>query len=82
MAIPAAIKNNFHTLEQAFKNGDVALLECRNCADGESSYAICAVNFISQSGAGPEIELVPFGLMFSSAPYRVQPRYVSRPSSA
>jgi Family of unknown function (DUF6117) len=69
MAIPAAIKNNFHTLEQAFRNGDIALLECRNRADGESAYAICAVNFISQSGAEPEIELVPFGLMFSSDPY-------------
>ena len=69
MAIPNAIKNNFHTLEQAFRNGDIALLECRNSIDGEPAYAICAVNFISQSGAEPEIELVPFGLMFSSDPY-------------
>jgi hypothetical protein len=69
MAIPDAVKNNFHIMEQAVKNGDIALLERRNRADGESAYAICAVNFISQSGAESEIELVPFGLMFSSDSY-------------
>jgi Family of unknown function (DUF6117) len=69
MAIPAAIKNNFHTLEQAFRNGDIALLECRNSADGEPAYAICAVNVIRRPGAEPEMEMVPFGLMFSSDPY-------------
>ena len=26
MAIPAVIKNNFHTQEQAFRNGDIALV--------------------------------------------------------
>ena len=46
MAIPAAIKNNFQTLEQAFRNRDIALLECRNRADGEPAYAICAINVI------------------------------------
>ena len=69
MAIPAAIKNNFHTLEQAFRNGDIALLECRNSANGEPVYAICAVNLIRQPGAEPEMEMVPIGLMFSSDPY-------------
>jgi len=71
MAIPDAIKNNFHTLEQAFRNGDIALLECRNRADGEHAYAICAINVIRQSGAEPEIEMVPVGLMFSSDPYEM-----------
>jgi Family of unknown function (DUF6117) len=69
MAIPDAIKNNFHTLEQAFRNGDIALLECRNSIDGEPAYAICAVNFIRHADTEPEIEMVPFGLMFSSDPY-------------
>lgn len=69
MAIPHAIKANFNTLEHAFRNGDVALLECRNSANGESAYAICAVNFIRQADAEPEIEMVPLGLMFSSDPY-------------
>jgi hypothetical protein len=69
MAIPAAIKNNFHILEQAFRNGDIALLECRNRADGEPAYAICAVNVIRQSGVEPEMEMVALGLMFSRDPY-------------
>jgi len=71
MAIPDAIKNNFHTLERAFRSGDIALLECRNSADGEPAYAICAVSFTSQSSAEPEIEMVPVGLMFSSDPYEM-----------
>jgi hypothetical protein len=71
MAIPAVIKNNFHTLEQAFRNGDIALLECRNRVDREPAYAICAINVIRQSGAEPEIEMVPVGLMFSSDPYEM-----------
>jgi len=58
MAIPKAIKNNFHALEQAFRNGDIALLECRNSANGEPAYAICAVNFIRHVDAEPEIEMV------------------------
>jgi hypothetical protein len=71
MAIPDAVKANFHTLEKAFRNGDIALLECRNRADGKPAYAICAVNFIRQSDAEPEIEMVPCGLMFSSDPYEM-----------
>jgi len=71
MAIPDAIKANFHTLEQAFRTGDIGLLECQNRADGDPAYAICAVNFIQQSGAEPEFEMVPFGLMFSSDPYEM-----------
>jgi uncharacterized protein DUF6117 len=71
MAIPDAIKNNFHTMEQAFRNGDIALLECRNSVDGEPAYAICAVNVIRRPGAEPEMEMVPFELMFSSDPYEM-----------
>jgi hypothetical protein len=69
MAIPDAIKNNFNTLEKAFRNGDIALLECLNGANGEPAYAICAVNVIRQANSEPEIEMVPLGLMFSSDPY-------------
>jgi uncharacterized protein DUF6117 len=69
MAIPDAIKTNFHTLEKAFKSQDIVLLECRNRSDGEPAYVLCAVNLIRQSDREPEIEMVPFGLMFSSDPY-------------
>jgi uncharacterized protein DUF6117 len=71
MAIPDAIKNNFHTLEKAFKQEDIALLECRDRNTGEPAYAICAINLIRQSGREPEIEMVPFGLMFSCDPYEM-----------
>jgi hypothetical protein len=71
MAIPEAIRTNFHTLERAFRNGDIALLECQKSANGEPVHAICAVNLIRQAGAEPEIEMVPLGLMFSSDPYEM-----------
>jgi uncharacterized protein DUF6117 len=69
MAIPDAIRANFHTLEKAFKNGDITLLECRDRNNGEPAYAICAINFPRQAGREPEIEMVPFGLMFNDDPY-------------
>jgi hypothetical protein len=69
MAIPDPIKTNFHTLENAFKNGDIALLECRDRNNGETAYVICAINLLRQTGREPEIEMVPIGLMFNSDPY-------------
>jgi hypothetical protein len=69
MAIPDAIKTNFHTLEKAFENGDITLLECRDRNNGEPAYVICAVNLIRQADREPEIEMVPFGLMFNDDPY-------------
>jgi hypothetical protein len=71
MAIPDAIRANFHTLEKAFRNGDIALLECRNRNGGEPAYAICAINLRRQAGREPEIEMVPVGLMFNSDPYEM-----------
>jgi hypothetical protein len=56
-------------LDKAFRNGDIALLECRNRADGEPAYAICAINLTRQSDREPEIEMVPLGLMFNNDPY-------------
>jgi Family of unknown function (DUF6117) len=69
MAIPDAIRANFHTLEKAFRNGDIALLECLDRDSGEPAYAICAINTLRQAGREPEIEMVPVGLMFSRDPY-------------
>jgi hypothetical protein len=45
-----------HTLEKAFKQEDIALLECRGRNTGEPAYAICAINLIRQ--CGPEEFLV------------------------
>jgi hypothetical protein len=71
MAIPDAIRANFHTLEMAFKNGDISLLECRSRDNSEPAYAICAINLLRQAGREPEIEMVPLGLMFSRDPYEM-----------
>jgi len=71
MAIPDPIKTNFHTLGKAFDKGDIALLECRDRNTGEPAYAICAINILRQAGREPEIEMVPFGLMFNSDPYEI-----------
>src|SRR5215510_3091536 len=69
MPIPDAIKTNFYTLEKAFKNRTVVLLECRKRSNGEPAYAICAINLLRQTDREPEIEMVPFGLMFNEDPY-------------
>lgn len=71
MAIPDAIKTNFNSLKKAFKNGDVALLECRIRSTGESAYAICAINIHRQTDCEPEIEMVPLGLIFNDDPYEM-----------
>ena len=71
MAIPDPIKTNFHTLGKAFEKGDIALIECRERNTGEPAYAICAINVLRQANCEPEIEMVPFGLMFKSDPYEM-----------
>jgi hypothetical protein len=71
MAIPEAIKTNFNTMVKAVKQEDIALLECRNRNTGEAAYAICAINRIRQANSEPEIEMVPFGVMFSNDPYEI-----------
>jgi Family of unknown function (DUF6117) len=71
MAITNRIKTNFHALERAFENGNIALLECRSRNNGEPAYAICAINLIRQVNREPEIEIVPFGLMFNDDPYEM-----------
>jgi hypothetical protein len=71
MAIPDPIKTNFHTLEKAFRNGDIALLECRDRNTGAPAYAICATNLLRKANRKPEIEMVPLGLMFNTDPYEI-----------
>jgi Family of unknown function (DUF6117) len=69
MAIPNVIRTNFRTLEKAFENGSIALLECRNRNSSEPAYAICAINLRRRADSEPEIEMVPFGLMFKDDSY-------------
>lgn len=65
MAILKGHKQNFNTLQQAFVNGDVALIECEVAATGEVVAVICAANRRS----GGEIEFAPFAAMFNGNPY-------------
>jgi Family of unknown function (DUF6117) len=71
MPIPDLIKTNFQMLSKTFENGDIALLECRNSNNGAPVYAICAINILRQPDREPEIEMVPFGLMFDHDPYEI-----------
>jgi hypothetical protein len=60
-------KANFKTLQKAFKNGDVALMECTLKATGKKVDVICAVC----KGRDPKfpIEMVPFAMLFNDNPY-------------
>jgi hypothetical protein len=65
MALPAGHKQNFETLQEAFANGDVALMECLSAATGETVAVICAANRLPDG----EIEFVPFASLFDGNPY-------------
>jgi hypothetical protein len=67
MAIPKGHKQNFNTLVDAFKNGDVALMECQLSATGETVAVICAANRMPDG----EIEFAPFGMLFNGNPYEL-----------
>ena len=57
-------RKNFQTLQRAFKQGDIGLVECQLKATGEPVAVICAFQY-----DGEEIEFVPFAMMFSGNPY-------------
>lgn len=57
---------NFATLQSAFQNGDVALLECQLKSTGESVAVIVSVN-----RDGEEFGFVPFAMMFNGNPYEM-----------
>ncbi len=69
MAIPDAIKANFHTLEKAFRNGHIALLECRDRNNGEPAYAICAINLLSSEANLAQLFIQRGIELFQSAPH-------------
>lgn len=58
-------RENFETLSEAFRNGDVALMECQIAATGQSVAVICAVN----SHDDGRRTLIPFAQMFQDNPY-------------
>ena len=64
MAIPKDFKKNFETLLAAAKNGDLALLECKDAKTKEPRYVVCAVGF--DSG---QYVMTPFGHMAEGNPF-------------
>jgi hypothetical protein len=71
MAIPQHHMNNFNTLQRAFAQGQVALVECKDERNGEIVYAIAAVqqSSIIVPGQDPEVEIIPFAQMFNDNPF-------------
>ena len=67
MAILPGHRQNFETLQQAFLNGDAALLECQFTATGEEVAVICAAN-PQEDGS---VEFAPFAMLFNGNPYEM-----------
>ena len=65
MAIPDYVRKNFDTLQRAFKNGDVCLVETTKAADNEPAYLVCALQRIGTE----EFTFVPMAIMPTTDPY-------------
>lgn len=59
---------NFDTLTQAFKDGNVCLMECVEKETGEYVAVICAVSKDPESN---EYLMTPFAKFFNENPYEV-----------
>lgn len=66
MALTEWDKNNFKTLQRAFANGDVALMDLRRRSDGKSVGAIVALG-----KAGEDITFTPFAVMVEGNPFEL-----------
>lgn len=64
--IPKGMKTNFETLQKAFANGDVCLLEVKDSKTGEPRFVICAVQRDTNG-----FEMVPFAEMPMANPYDI-----------
>ena len=67
MALATGHKANFETLQQAFDNGDLALIECQLAATGEPVAVLCAANRQPDG----EVEFAPFAMLFNGNPYEL-----------
>lgn len=57
-------RHNFDTLRQAFANGDVALLECKDVKTGQPVVVLCMVNKVHD-----EYKFAPVAKFFDGNPY-------------
>jgi hypothetical protein len=58
---------NFAELTRAFKNGEVALVDCIERSTGEHVAVICAVSL----GEGHEYQFTPFAKFFNGNPFEL-----------
>ena len=65
MALNDSARQNFTTMQNAFANGDVALVECIDKATGNTVPVMCAVQYHDND----EVEMVPLAKMFAGNPY-------------
>lgn len=61
-----AHRENFETLRDAFRNGDVCLADCTEKDTGKHVAVICAVVF-----DGTNYNLTPFAKFFDGNPYEI-----------
>lgn len=66
MPLSSGHKKNFETLNEAFLDGNVALMECQLAATGEPVAVICAANWLADGA----VEFAPFAMMFQDNPYK------------
>ena len=67
MALAVGHRQNFNTLQQAFRAGDVALMECQLASTGEAVPVICAANRQPDGS----VEFAPFAMLFGGNPYEM-----------
>lgn len=67
MAIEKGYKTNFETLQKAFANGDVALVETKRAGTGEKVVLLCAM----RANEDETITPVPLAEMVSGNPYEL-----------
>ena len=67
MALSSGDRTNFDTLQQAFQNGDVALMECQLVATGKPVAVVCAANRHDDGS----VDFAPFAMMFPGNPYEL-----------
>jgi hypothetical protein len=67
MSLSLGSRANFDTLQQAFRNGDAALMECQMAATGEPVAVVCAANRHDDGS----VEFAPFAMMFPGNPYKM-----------
>ncbi len=79
MALSPYDRDNFERLSEAFRNGDVALMECQVAETGRQVPVICAVNPHDDGSRS----LVPFAQLFNDNPYLlINPTHPDRPGFA